>query len=485
MSAPSDRTAATTLIKNADTIVAWDSEAKTHVYLRNADLVFSGARISFIGPSFDGTAETTIDGRGLMVMPGLIDIHSHPSTEPMNKGLIDELGSAGLYNSSLYEFMPIFRSDAQAKPDCARVAYGEMLLSGVTTVADLSLPYEGWREVAAESGLRVCLAPMFKSASWKTRNGHLVEYDWDEPAGRRDMAAAFALLDDVASHSEGRLSGMVIPAQIDTCSAELMRESFAEAVRRDLPWQTHAAQSVVEFHEMTRRHGKTPIEWLHELGVLSDRSIIGHAIFLDDHASTRWSSDSDLDRLAESGTFVAHCPTVFARRGITLRHLGRYLKRGVRVGIGTDTYPHDMLTEMRLAAYLARTQAVTPRALSTTDLFNAVTTTGATALRQADIGRLEAGCRADLVLVDLDHPMLQPVHDPIRNLLYAGDSRVIRSVYVNGRHVVDRGEVLSYDYPAAATRLREAQQRIVGQTTSLDWAGRPVDIIVPPTYQTR
>src|SRR4051794_13479312 len=101
MSAPSDRTTATTLIKNADTIVAWDADAKTHVYLRNTDLVFTGARISFIGPSYDGTAETTIDGRGLMVMPGLVDIHSHPSTEPMNKGLIDELGSAGLYNSSL------------------------------------------------------------------------------------------------------------------------------------------------------------------------------------------------------------------------------------------------------------------------------------------------------------------------------------------------------------------------------------------------
>ncbi len=149
---------------------------------------------------------------------------------------------------------------------------------------------------------------------------------------------------------------MVVPAQIDTCTAGLLRDSFAEAVRRDLPWQTHAAQSVVEFHEITRRHGRTPIDWLHHQGVLSDRSIVGHAIFLDDHPSTRWHSDTDLGQLADTGTTVAHCPTVFARRGITLKDVGRYLRRGVHIGLGTDTYPHLMLDEMRLAAYLARTQ---------------------------------------------------------------------------------------------------------------------------------
>ncbi|WP_442504239.1 amidohydrolase family protein [Marinivivus vitaminiproducens] len=474
-----------TRLANARTVVAWDEGAGAHVYLSDADVVFADGRLLFVGRGYDGPADETVDARGLMVMPGLVNIHSHPSSEPMNKGLNDEIGSPGLYNSSLYEYMPIFRADEAAQPDCARVAFSEMLLSGVTTVADLSVPYDGWWEVAEESGLRVCFAPMFRSARWYTRNGHVVEYEWDEAAGERAMAQALDLVDRAQGHESGLFSGMVIPAQIDTCSEGLIRDSFAEAAKRDLPWQIHAAQSVVEFHEITRRHGVTPIGWLDQLGVLSDRSIIGHAIFLDDHASTRWSTDSDLDRLADTGTRVAHCPTVFARRGITLRHLGRYIARGIGVSLGTDTYPHDMLSEMRLAAYLARTQAVTPRALTTTDLFNAVTVEAARALGHQDIGRLAAGCRADLVLVDLDHPLMLPAHDPLRALIYGADARVVQGVIVGGRRVVERGQVLTIDHASAAQRLRAAQERVAAAVPSRDWAGRTVDQIAPPTFASR
>jgi 5-methylthioadenosine/S-adenosylhomocysteine deaminase len=475
----------TTLIRRADRVVAWDEAEGAHVYLTDADVAFAEGKLKFVGRGYDGAAEVVIDGRGLMVMPGLIDIHSHPSTEPMYRGLNEELGSPGLYNSSLYEFMPIFRADPAAKPACTRVAFSEMLLSGVTTVADLSMPHEGWIDLAAESGLRVCLAPMFRSASWHTRNGHVVEYEWDEPAGKKAMAEALALIEKATAHPSGRLSGMVTPAQIDTCSEGLMRESFAEAKRRDLPWQTHAAQSVVEVHEITRRHGLTPIGWLDRLGVLSERSIIGHAIFLDDHPSTRWSTESDLNRIAETGTMVAHCPTVFARRGIAMRDFGRYLRRGVSVGIGTDTYPHNMLSELRLAAYVARLQGGSPRAARATDIFNAATIAGARALRRDDIGRLASGCRADLVLVDLKHPAMRPAYDSIRTLIFAADDRAIRCVYVDGRKVVENGKVLTIDYVGACAALDEAQKRIVANAPGLDWAKRAVDEIVPPTFATR
>jgi cytosine/adenosine deaminase-related metal-dependent hydrolase len=94
---------------------------------------------------------------------------------------------------------------------------------------------------------------------------------------------------------------MACPAQIDTCSPELMRDSRTEARARGISWQIHAAQSVVEFHEITRRHGFTPIQWLHEMGLLDERAIIGHGIFLDDHPSTPWHTDRDLGILAETG----------------------------------------------------------------------------------------------------------------------------------------------------------------------------------------
>lgn len=473
----------TTVIRHAELAVAWDSGARQHVYLPDADIAFEDGRLSFVGRGYDGPADATISGTGLMVMPGLVNIHSHPSSEPMNKGFTDEVGTPGLYNSSLYEYLPILRADAEAVPACVRVALSELLLSGVTTVCDLSMAHPGWLDILAESGMRVCVAPMFRSARWFTRNGHLVEYEWDEAAGVKAMEEAFRLIERAEQHECGRLSGMVVPAQIDTCTPELLRDSREEARRRGLSWQIHAAQAVSEFHEITRRHGLTPIGWLHELGLLEPRSIIGHGIFLDDHPSTRWHTDRDLAILAETGTTVAHCPTVFARRGITLKHFGRYRRAGVNMGLGTDTYPHNMLDEMRLVAYLARTQATDPRSLTTTELFEAATIGGATALGRDDIGRLAPGCRADLVLVDVAHPMMRPARDPVRSLIYAAGDRAVRSVFVDGREVVRDGKVLTMDYPAAAAQLHEAQKRLEAEIPRRDWAHRTADRIAPPTFR--
>jgi len=470
------------VIRNADLVVGWDETEKGHVYVAGGDVAFEGGAIAFVGRGYGGKADETIDGRGLMVMPGLVNIHSHPSSEPLNKGFLDELGSPGLYNSSLYEFMPILRADAAAVPDCVRVAYSELMLSGVTTVADLSVAHPAWLDLAAESGLRVCLAPMFRSARWFTRNGHAVEYEWDEAAGKKAMTAALDLVERARQHPSGRLFGMVCPAQIDTCAADLIRDSYAEAKARNLPWQIHAAQSIVEFQEITRRHGVTPIQWLQSLGVLGPTSIVGHGIFLDDHPRCAWHSRSDLGLLAESGTTVAHCPTVFMRRGIALRDFGRYRRAGVRLGLGTDTYPHNMLEEMRNAAYVARLMGESPRTLATTDLFEAATVGGAKALGRNDIGRLSPGCKADLVLVDLHHPMLQPRRDPVRSLVYAAAERAIRTVYVDGRVVVENGKVLPFDYPAAALRLSEAQKRTEAAAPKSDWAGRAVTDYSPLTF---
>jgi 5-methylthioadenosine/S-adenosylhomocysteine deaminase len=473
----------TTIIRNADIVIAWDPSTQTHVYMADADVVFDAGSLTFVGRNHQGPAEETIEGRGLMVMPGLVNIHSHPSSEPMNKGLIDEIGSPGFYNSSLYEYLPIFRADADAIPHCVRVALSELRLSGVTTLADLSMAHPGWLDLLAEAGMRVCVAPMFRSARWFTKNGHLVEYAWDPAAGERAMAEALSLIERAEQHPSGRLFGMVVPAQIDTCTPELLRDSFAAAKARRLAWQIHAAQSVNEFHEITRRHGYTPIGWLDHLGLLSERSIIGHGIFLDDHPSTPWHTRSDLRRLAETGTTVAHCPTVFARRGITLKDLGRYRRAGVNIGIGTDTYPHNMLDELRLAAYLARTQAGDPRTLSSTDLFHAATIGGAQALGRDDIGRLAPGCRADLVLVNLTHPMMRPSHDPVRSLIYAAGDRAVRAVFADGKKVVEDGRVLTMDYPAAAAALHDAQARVKANVPKLDWNRRTTEQIAPLTYR--
>ncbi|RVT95906.1 N-ethylammeline chlorohydrolase [Rhodovarius crocodyli] len=472
-----------TLIREAELVVAWDAGEKRHAYMPGGDVVFEDGVIRFVGRGYDGPVDTIISGKGLLVMPGMVNIHSHPTSEPMNKGLLDEIGSPGLYNSSLYEFMPIFRGDSSAVQDCVRVALSELLLSGVTTLADLSMAHPGWLDLLAEAGMRVCIAPMFKSARWYTKNGHVVEYEWDEKAGEKAMEEAFTLIQRAEQHPSGRLFGMACPAQIDTCAPGLLRDSRAEAKSRGISWQIHAAQSVVEFHEITRRHGFTPIQWLHEMGLLDERAVIGHGIFLDDHPSTPWHTRRDIDILADTGTTVAHCPTVFARRGIAMKDFGRYRRSGVNMGVGTDTYPHNMLDELRLVAYLARTQANDPRTTTTTEIFNAATIGGARALGRDDIGKLAVGCRADFVVVDATHPRMQPNYDPLRALIYAAGDRAVKDVYVDGQKVVGDGKVLTMDFAAAAANLSEAQKRTVQNAPQQDWAHRPTDKISPPTYK--
>lgn len=473
----------TTRIRNADVVIAYDSTSDDHVYRRNLDVVFDNSGILHVGEGFTGKVTLELDGKGFMVMPGLVDIHSHPSSEPGNKGMTDEVGTPKLYNSSLYEFLWLFRADAEGIPHLNHVAWSELAMSGVTTLVDLSFPSEGWLERAAASGLRMVMAPMYRNGRWFTRNGYTVEYELDDAAGRRAMEEAFRIIDAALAHDSRRLSGLACPAQIDTCTEELFRASIAAAAERGIPIQTHAGQSISEFHEMVRRSGLSPVQWLDSVGFLGPNASIAHAIFLDDHPWTRWPTSTDLARIAETRTSVAHCPTVFGRRGVTLRDLGRYLKAGVNVGIGTDTFPHNMLEELRNAGTYARITGESHAVVTTGQIFRAATLGGAKLLGRSDIGRIEKGAQADLVMVNLTHPMMRPTRDPLRSLVNAAAERAVTHVFVQSRQIVADGKVLTMDYHAASEGLEAAQQRALAKASSLDWAGRSVDELSPPSLR--
>ncbi len=471
----------TTVFRAIDTAIVWDAGIGSHVYRHGIDVAMTADGIAHVGPGYTGPVTTEVDGRGLMLMPGLVNVHAHPTSEPMNKGILDELGSKSLYMSSLYEYMPLFRPDAAGSQACVRVGLSELLMSGVTTVADLSVAYDGWLDLLAESGMRVVIAPMYRSARWFTRNGHVVEYEWDEKAGEAAMGEALRWIDRANQHPSGRLSGMVSPSQIDTCTGGLLKDSLAEAERRGISFTLHAAQSRVEFDEITRRHGMTPIAWLDSLGILGPRTLIGHGIFLDHHSWVHWPTRTDLSRLAATGTSVAHCPTVFSRRGILFENFGRYRDAGVNIGIGTDTYPLNMLEELRSAAIFARFDEGNAFAASAGQVFHAATIGGAKALARDDIGRIAVGAKADVVAVDLTHPMMQPRRDPLRSLIYVAAERAVKHVWVDATQVVRDGQVLTFDYAAASAAVTEAQIRALEKAPSLDYAGRTAAELSPLT----
>lgn len=470
----------TTVIRNADWIVAWDGSTESHVYQRDGDLAFKDDHIIQVGGRHSGPAEVEIEGAGLCLMPGLVNIHSHPYGEMTYRGLREEHGVPEQFMSGLYERACAFRADPKYTPAIAEAAYCELVLSGCTTLADLSSPYDGWIEVMARSGMRMFAAPAFSARSWRLEDKHQLLLDEDPERGVETFEVARAMMDTLAAHPSGRLSGIVFPAQIETCPEDLLRDSIAFALEKNLPWTTHISQSVTEFQLMVRMTGgKTPVQWAAELGLLTPNSILGHAIFIDEHSWLHWSTRDDIRLIAESGTTVAHCPTPFSRYGQTLENFGKYQAAGINMGIGTDTIPQNMIEEMRTAAILARISAHDISAGLTADVFHAATAGGAKALMRDDIGRLAVGAKADIVLVDLTHPLMQPVRDPLRSLVYSAADRAVRDVYIDGALVVKDRVVLTMDQQGSLRQVREAQIAMEASAPTKDYAGRTAEQIAP------
>ena len=259
----------------------------------------------------------------------------------------------------------------------------------------------------------------------------------------------------------------------------MFRRCKEAAEARGIPLQTHAAQSVMEHREMIRRHGKTPIEWLDDIGVLGPNTLLGHAINIDKHPWVNHHEHRDLERLARSGTTVVHCPRAFAQWGDMMRSLGGYRAAGVNMALGTDCYPHDLVEEMRIAGLMSKVASGHVDLLPTDAVFEIATLGAARAIGRDDLGRLAAGAKADLALVDLRHPTMRPVRDPLKCFIYSGTAAAVRDVFVGGELMVKDRTVLSIDQDDALDRLQEGQKRALARIPELDWAKRTADEISP------
>ena len=162
-----------------------------------------------------------------------------------------------------------------------------------------------------------------------------------------------------------------------------------------------------------------------------------------------------------------------------MENFGDYLRAGVNMGLGTDTAPHNLVEEMRKAAVLARIAARDIATVTTGDLLHAATVGGANALMRNDLGRVAAGKKADLVLVDLTLPQMKPARDPLRSFVYHAADRAVREVFVDGRQVVGEGKVLTLDPVDAACRLDLAQRRMLDAAPQRDYRGRNAAEITP------
>lgn len=469
-------------IRNVPWAVVRDGDAPRHAYRRDVDLFLDGGRIVDITPAGvrrREPGESSLDGSGMLALPGLVNIHSHPTTEPAFRGLREDHGVPEQQMTGLIERLQAFRLGNDGRRPAATLAYAEMLRAGTTTVCDVTLPFDGWLDVMAASGVRFYAAPTFASARWGMSAPQTVTWKWDEAAGVAQFERAKAIMAEAESHNSGRLGAMVFPAQIDTVTPELFAQARRHADDSGRPFSTHIGQSVPEVREMIRRHNATPVQWAAAQGLLKRDTVLAHCILLDDHAQIGWHTARDLDLIAESGASVAHCPQPFARYGLAMDHVGRYRARGVNVGLGTDCAPHNLIEEMRLAIVAGRLMSGHITSLDTGGAFEAATLGGARALGRDDLGALAPGMAADIVLVDLAHPLMQPPRDPLRSFIFHAADRAVRMVLVDGEIVLKDGIPLHLDTIAAAEQLAEAQARMIRDAAGLDYRGRDGDAITP------
>lgn len=467
------------VIRNIETIVAYDKETGNHAYISDGDVAFDETAILHVGGRYTGQFQTEEQGRGRMLMPGLVNIHCHSDEEPLSKGIFDDMGTAALWGQAMYEYSTLIEISEEAREASLTVMLGDLIRSGVTTLVDIAGPHDAWLPTLVKSGARAYAAPGFREAQWHVEGSRRLDYRWDPARGREAYERALACVDAALTHPSDRLGGIVSPAQVETISPDLLVEAADAAESRGIPITTHAAQTMAEHEELLRRTGLTALQYLDTLGILKSNLILGHCIFIDSHSWTRQRTATDMALLAERGTTVAHCPVTFSRSGMMLESAGRYRRAGVNVGLGTDSYPFNMLEEMRQALICSRIAGKSVFDLKTADILDMATLAGARALGRQDIGRIAVGARPDFSLVDLSHPAMQPVYDPLRNLLHCAAERAIEAVYVDGRCIARQGQILNLDYNGAVDVMRDALDFAIRRIPANDARGRTLAELAP------
>lgn len=463
-----------TVIENG-VVIAWvDGSHRVH---DSAVVVFQDNEIVFVGEAYDGPCGEIIDATGRIVMPGFVNAHLHVTDTLYTKGYLEEVGAsdpkAATNFVSLYKVLPTVRhaTDPDAQVAAAACAFAELARTGSTTVVELGYDYEiggdadiriteRVAEVAGGSGLRCYSGPRYRSRYYGDDGKGGVFYAEYPGAGRKRFDACVRFCQDWNGKYDDRLRTMLAPGQIDTCDAALLKDTRRQADDLKLPIQIHAGQSPNEFARIRETENLTTIEYMVETGLLGPDLLIGHGQILSAGGDAGAMASHEVEALRDSRASICHLPWVKARRGGIINSIQKYRDLGFQQCLGTDTYPFDMFNDMRTASILCKVVEKSAVAGLSTDVFEMATVGGADALGRPDLGRLAPGCKADIVLVRIDTPKATPIYDSFKFLVHAATGEDVDRVIVDGRTIVENGEVLTIDVPAAVRAVNEASARV-------------------------
>ena len=461
----------------------------THEVYEQGSVVYDNDRIVHAGGPYTGQVDTRLDASGKLVTPGFINTHVHTSGNGGDYMLHDMVKND--YRSANYLSFGAPLKGKMTPPAAEDIAalrtfvLLHALKGGSTTIIDVGGvrgDWQGYVRLVDDLGVRVYGSPPFRDRNTFTDSQGRIYYDSDTAAGTRGLAEATQFIRDYDGAAQGRLRGMLNAAQVETCSEPLLRACKDAAQELDVPVHTHAGGNLLEFHRVLEEYHTTPIQFLANIGFLDDRTLIGHSVFTSAHAWSLYPFADDLKVLAERGATVGHCPYKYAKMAMTLQSFQRYLDAGVRMALGTDTFPMDMVAELRWASMLNKITDQNYQVGQPRDVFNAATLGACTFIRRDDLGRLAPGAKADLLIIDLDHLGSAFYVDPIKALVDFGCARDIDTVIVDGQTLIAGGKAQRVDEAEVYANARRATQRFWQGVPTWYWGGCDIERIIPPAF---
>ena len=445
-----------------------------------ADILIEGDTVREIGPPGCTAPDDAVEisARRRLLHPGLVNAHTHGHGN-LAKGMGDRWTLELLLTAG-----PWIVANRTPEVEYLSTLLGavEMVLKGCTACYDLSFEWplpttEGLAQVAAayaDVGMRAVVAPMVADRSFYDAIPGLLEAlppplqqgvaELRPPSGEATLAAIRAALRDW-SFDRDRVRAAVAPTIPHHCSDAFILGCAVLAQEFDVGLHSHVAESKVQAVTGIRVYGRTQTAHLDQMGVLGPQFTVAHGVWLD---------EDDMQRLGDKGASVAHNPGSNMRLGSGLADARAMLERRVNLGIGTDGAScadnQNMYEAMRLASFVSKVQGPDWRRwLTTREAALAATEGSARALGFAGkIGRIAPGYKADIVMLDLDHPNWLPFNDPVNQLVHVEDGTAVASVMIGGRIVVDNRRLTTVDLDRLRTRIAAARERSPPPTPTTD-----------------
>lgn len=409
------------IIENG-TILTMDEQNNV---IEDGILCVKGDSIFYIGPAGAKSFEATkrINAKGGLVLPGLINGHTHAAMS-LFRGLADDLPLMEWLNNYIFPAESKMDSDFVYKGTL--LACAEMILSGTTTFCDMYLFEDEVAKAAKEAGMRCVVGEVL--------------YDFPSPNyGNVENGLAYTEYLIQKWRGDPLVSIAVEPHSLFTCGPDLLKRADKISREYRVPLVIHVAETQNEVEQITKTYGKLPVEHLRALGLLGPRLTADHCVHLQDR---------EIAYMAEYNVKCVHNPESNMKLASGISPVPKMLLMGLTVGLGTDGCASnnnlDMFGEMDMAAKLHKVQSMDTTVMDAQTVLRMATIEGARALGLEDItGSLEIGKKADIIVVDINRPHLTPMYDPVSHLVYAANGNDVIHVLINGSFAMEERELLT------------------------------------------